>query len=144
MFLSLHFFFFWFQKGGGTIDLEPCLTHTSTVEPTLAPVAVERTMTTRAAASVLLTCSLQLTIWTYLPLPILWFLLFFLMLVWQKLSFLHVGPSITYPAYINLAFFKKKNFAVSCAFSFLRHVYSWACGLSNLQAFGRLTCKVCV
>lgn len=35
------------------IDLEPCLTHTSTVEPTLAPVAVERTMTTRAAASVL-------------------------------------------------------------------------------------------
>ncbi|THG22496.1 hypothetical protein TEA_027731 [Camellia sinensis var. sinensis] len=41
------------KKGGGTIDLEPCLTHTSTVEPTLAPVAVERTMTTRAAASVL-------------------------------------------------------------------------------------------
>ena len=40
------------QKGGGTIDLEPCLTHSSTVEPTLAPVAVERTMTTRAAASV--------------------------------------------------------------------------------------------
>lgn len=40
------------QKGGGTIDLEPCLTHTSTVEPTLAPVVVERTMTTRAAASV--------------------------------------------------------------------------------------------
>ncbi|KAF5445804.1 hypothetical protein F2P56_034826 [Juglans regia] len=39
------------MKGGGTIDLEPCLTHTSTVEPTLAPVAVERTMTTRAAAS---------------------------------------------------------------------------------------------
>ncbi|KAF5751751.1 zinc finger CCCH domain-containing protein 13 isoform X1 [Tripterygium wilfordii] len=38
------------KKGGGTIDLEPCLTHTSTVEPTLAPVAVERTMTTRAAA----------------------------------------------------------------------------------------------
>ncbi|KAH9614446.1 hypothetical protein KSS87_002212 [Heliosperma pusillum] len=38
-------------KGGGTIDLEPCLTHTSTIEPTLAPVAVERTMTTRAAAS---------------------------------------------------------------------------------------------
>lgn len=45
---------FCFQKGGGTIDLEPCLTHTSTVEPTLAPVAVERTMTTRAAASVFL------------------------------------------------------------------------------------------
>ncbi|XP_004495444.1 uncharacterized protein [Cicer arietinum] len=39
------------KKGGGTIVLEPCLTHTSTVEPTLAPVAVERTMTTRAAAS---------------------------------------------------------------------------------------------
>lgn len=39
------------KKGGGTIDLEPCLMHTSTVEPTLAPVAVERTMTTRAAAS---------------------------------------------------------------------------------------------
>ncbi|KAI4347425.1 hypothetical protein L6164_008240 [Bauhinia variegata] len=39
------------KKGGGTIDLEPCLTHTSTVEPTLAPVAVERTMTTRSAAS---------------------------------------------------------------------------------------------
>ncbi|XP_054809762.1 uncharacterized protein LOC129311453 [Prosopis cineraria] len=39
------------KKGGGTIDLEPCLTHTSTVEPTLAPLAVERTMTTRAAAS---------------------------------------------------------------------------------------------
>lgn len=53
----LHFLLFPFshfvQKGGGTIDLEPCLTHTSTVEPTLAPVAVERTMTTRAAASVL-------------------------------------------------------------------------------------------
>ncbi|GFY86423.1 zinc finger CCCH domain protein [Actinidia rufa] len=39
------------KQGGGTIDLEPCLTHTSTLEPTLAPVAVERTMTTRAAAS---------------------------------------------------------------------------------------------
>ncbi|XP_038706491.1 uncharacterized protein LOC120002019 isoform X3 [Tripterygium wilfordii] len=39
------------KKAGGAIDLEPCLTHTSTVEPTLAPVAVERTMTTRAAAS---------------------------------------------------------------------------------------------
>ncbi|KAF7813355.1 zinc finger CCCH domain-containing protein 13-like isoform X1 [Senna tora] len=39
------------KKGGGTIDLEPCLAHTSTVEPTLAPVAVERTITTRAAAS---------------------------------------------------------------------------------------------
>ena len=53
MFYLTFFFFFCFQKGGGTIDLEPCLTHTSTVEPTLAPVAVERTMTTRAAASVL-------------------------------------------------------------------------------------------
>jgi hypothetical protein len=41
------------QKGGGTIDLEPRLSHTSAVEPTLAPVAVERTMTTRAAASVI-------------------------------------------------------------------------------------------
>ncbi|KAI4364344.1 hypothetical protein MLD38_020450 [Melastoma candidum] len=39
------------KKGGGTIDLEPCITHTSTVEPTIAPIAVERTMTTRAAAS---------------------------------------------------------------------------------------------
>uniref|UniRef100_K3XVE7 Histone deacetylation protein Rxt3 n=1 Tax=Setaria italica TaxID=4555 RepID=K3XVE7_SETIT len=39
------------NKGGGTIDLEPRLSHTSAVEPTLAPVAVERTMTTRAAAS---------------------------------------------------------------------------------------------
>ncbi|CAN0865142.1 hypothetical protein LINGRAHAP2_LOCUS9150 [Linum grandiflorum] len=39
------------KKGGGTIDLEPCTSHTSAVEPTLAPVAVERTMTTRAAAS---------------------------------------------------------------------------------------------
>ncbi|KAK4370950.1 hypothetical protein RND71_010425 [Anisodus tanguticus] len=38
-------------KGGGTIDLETCLTHSSTLEPTLAPVSVERTMTTRAAAS---------------------------------------------------------------------------------------------
>lgn len=42
-----------YQKGGGIIDLEPCLTHSSTMEPTLAPVAVERTMTTRAAASVI-------------------------------------------------------------------------------------------
>ncbi|MQM05580.1 hypothetical protein Taro_038391 [Colocasia esculenta] len=39
------------KKGGGTIDLEPCLTLISAVEPTLAPVSVERTMTTRAAAS---------------------------------------------------------------------------------------------
>ena len=49
---SYPFYFFGLQKGGGTIDLEPCLTHTSTVEPTLAPVAIERTITTRAAASV--------------------------------------------------------------------------------------------
>eukprot|EP00262_Sarcandra_glabra_P011518 TRINITY_DN2780_c0_g1_i1.p1 TRINITY_DN2780_c0_g1~~TRINITY_DN2780_c0_g1_i1.p1 ORF type:complete len:817 (+),score=173.64 TRINITY_DN2780_c0_g1_i1:177-2627(+) len=39
------------KKGGGSIDLEPCLTHISAVEPTLAPVSVERTITTRAAAS---------------------------------------------------------------------------------------------
>ncbi|KAK4354157.1 hypothetical protein RND71_026351 [Anisodus tanguticus] len=39
------------KKGGGTIDLETCLTHSLTLEPTLAPVSVERTMTTRAAAS---------------------------------------------------------------------------------------------
>ncbi|EFH49619.1 hypothetical protein ARALYDRAFT_487684 [Arabidopsis lyrata subsp. lyrata] len=39
------------KKGGGTIELEPSLTHSSTVEPTLAPMAVERSMTTRAAAS---------------------------------------------------------------------------------------------
>ncbi|KAK1300630.1 hypothetical protein QJS10_CPB13g00891 [Acorus calamus] len=39
------------KKGGGTIDLEPRLMHISALEPTLAPVAVERTMTTRAAAS---------------------------------------------------------------------------------------------
>jgi hypothetical protein len=30
-------FFFNLQKGGGTIDLEHCLTYTSTIEPTLAP-----------------------------------------------------------------------------------------------------------
>ncbi|KAH9686949.1 protein ENHANCED DISEASE RESISTANCE 2-like [Citrus sinensis] len=40
-------------KGGGTIDLEPYLTHSLTTEPTLAPMAVERTTTTRAATSVL-------------------------------------------------------------------------------------------
>ncbi|KAF6139361.1 hypothetical protein GIB67_026203 [Kingdonia uniflora] len=39
------------KKGGGTINLEPCLTHPSSVEPTLAPMVVERSMTTRAAAS---------------------------------------------------------------------------------------------
>lgn len=39
-------------KGGGTIDLELCLTHSLTMEPTLAFMEVERTMTTRAAASV--------------------------------------------------------------------------------------------
>lgn len=49
----LSIFYMLFQKGGGTIDLEPRLSHTSAVEPTLAPVAVERTMTTRAAASVI-------------------------------------------------------------------------------------------
>ena len=49
----LSFLYMLFQKGGGTIDLEPRLSHTSAVGPTLAPVAVERTMTTRAAASVI-------------------------------------------------------------------------------------------
>ncbi|KAK8916521.1 hypothetical protein KSP39_PZI023275 [Platanthera zijinensis] len=39
------------KKGGGTIDLEPRRTHLSAVEPTIAPVSAERTMTTRAAAS---------------------------------------------------------------------------------------------
>ncbi|WOL17882.1 hypothetical protein Cni_G26675 [Canna indica] len=39
------------KKCGGTIDLEPRLTYTSAVEPTLAPISVERTITTRAAAS---------------------------------------------------------------------------------------------
>ncbi|WOK96541.1 hypothetical protein Cni_G05248 [Canna indica] len=39
------------KKVGGTIELEPHLPHTSAVEPTLAPISVERTMTTRAAAS---------------------------------------------------------------------------------------------
>ncbi|XP_020596836.1 uncharacterized protein LOC110036680 [Phalaenopsis equestris] len=39
------------KKGGGTIDLEPRRTHVSAVEPTIAPVSAERTMTTRAAAS---------------------------------------------------------------------------------------------
>ncbi|XP_042375589.1 uncharacterized protein LOC121969515 [Zingiber officinale] len=39
------------KKCGGTIDLEPRLTYTSAVEPTIAPISVERTMTTRAAAS---------------------------------------------------------------------------------------------
>lgn len=39
------------KKGGGTIELQPHLNHVSAVEPTLAPVSVERTMTTRAAAS---------------------------------------------------------------------------------------------
>ncbi|KAG0499020.1 hypothetical protein HPP92_003711 [Vanilla planifolia] len=40
------------KKGGNTIDLEPRRTHISTVEPTIAPISAERTMTTRAAASV--------------------------------------------------------------------------------------------
>ncbi|XP_058773511.1 uncharacterized protein LOC131647658 [Vicia villosa] len=39
------------KKGGGTIDLEPSHTHTATIEPTLAPTALERTITTRAATS---------------------------------------------------------------------------------------------
>lgn len=39
------------KRGGGTIDLEPRLTHISALEPTLAPVSAERTMTTRSAAS---------------------------------------------------------------------------------------------
>ncbi|KAH7659703.1 Histone deacetylation protein Rxt3 protein [Dioscorea alata] len=39
------------KKGGGMIDLEPRLAHMSAVEPSLAPVSAERTMTTRAAAS---------------------------------------------------------------------------------------------
>lgn len=39
------------KKGGGIIDLEPRLTYISALEPTLAPVSVERTMTTRSAAT---------------------------------------------------------------------------------------------
>eukprot|EP01018_Ginkgo_biloba_P023775 Gb_35031 [translate_table: standard] len=39
------------KKGGGSIELEPCLMRISAVAPTLAPAAMERTMTTRAAAS---------------------------------------------------------------------------------------------
>lgn len=39
------------KVGGGHIDLEPCLTRISAVAPTLAPAAMERTMTTRAALS---------------------------------------------------------------------------------------------
>lgn len=39
-----------FQRGGGTINLDPC---TSPIEPTLAPMVVEKTMTTRAAAAVI-------------------------------------------------------------------------------------------
>ncbi|KAH9686982.1 protein ENHANCED DISEASE RESISTANCE 2-like [Citrus sinensis] len=46
-------------KGGGTIDLEPYLTHSSTTEPTLTPMAVERTTTTRAATSVGLVAALE-------------------------------------------------------------------------------------
>ncbi|KAH9753022.1 protein ENHANCED DISEASE RESISTANCE 2-like [Citrus sinensis] len=46
-------------KGGGTIDLEPYLTHSSTMEPILAPMAVERTTTTRAATSVGLVAALE-------------------------------------------------------------------------------------
>ncbi|KAI5083381.1 hypothetical protein GOP47_0003124 [Adiantum capillus-veneris] len=40
-----------FKVGGGHIDLEPCLTRISAVAPTLAPAAMERSMTTRAASS---------------------------------------------------------------------------------------------
>lgn len=50
--LALILFHIVWQKGGGTIDLEPRLSHISALEPTLAPVSVERTMTTRSAASV--------------------------------------------------------------------------------------------
>lgn len=39
------------KKGGGSIELEPCLMRFSAVAPTLAPAAMERSMTTRAAAS---------------------------------------------------------------------------------------------
>ncbi|KAL8159146.1 hypothetical protein V2J09_000683 [Rumex salicifolius] len=39
------------KKGCEPREIERSLTHSSTIEPTLAPVAVERTMTTRAAAS---------------------------------------------------------------------------------------------
>uniref|UniRef100_A0A0C9QUU9 TSA: Wollemia nobilis Ref_Wollemi_Transcript_7916_3074 transcribed RNA sequence n=1 Tax=Wollemia nobilis TaxID=56998 RepID=A0A0C9QUU9_9CONI len=39
------------KKGGGSIELEPCLMRFSAVAPTLAPAAMERTMTTRSAAS---------------------------------------------------------------------------------------------
>lgn len=39
------------KVSGGHIDLEPCLTRISAVAPTLAPAAMERTMTTRAASS---------------------------------------------------------------------------------------------
>lgn len=39
------------KVGGGSIELEPCLTRISAVAPTLAPAAMERTMTTRAASS---------------------------------------------------------------------------------------------
>lgn len=39
------------KKGGGSIELEPCLMRNATVAPTLAPATMERTMTTRAAAS---------------------------------------------------------------------------------------------
>ena len=40
------------QVSGGHFDLQPCLTRTSAIAPTLAPVVMERTMTTRAASSV--------------------------------------------------------------------------------------------
>lgn len=42
------------QQGGGSVELEPCLIRTPSVAPTLAPAASERTVTTRAASSVIL------------------------------------------------------------------------------------------
>lgn len=41
------------QQGGGSVELEPCLIRTPSVAPTLAPAASERTVTTRAASSVI-------------------------------------------------------------------------------------------
>lgn len=47
------------QQGGGSVELEPCLIRTPSVAPTLAPAASERTVTTRAASSVI--------VWFVLP-----------------------------------------------------------------------------
>lgn len=44
---------FLYQKEDVIVDLKPCLTQSSTVEPTCIPVTLERKMTTRAAASVI-------------------------------------------------------------------------------------------